>query len=150
MKTHRRIDRALDFFFLKNVEKKTLLEIAREHNVSMRTVQRYLKFIKHTLRLTEQQKEDIIFFYENEMKNLMKMRENTVDKTRIYLQITDRILALQDKITELLSLKAIKLEHSGKIEGGETKVIIVHPPRKDEENRGNSQTVSIRLPNQQG
>ena len=123
MGEYKRLDRALDFYFLRTIQKKTIVEIAKEHKISPRTVSRYLKYVRNLHGLTDQQKEDIVFFYENEMRTLMEKREGT--SGRIYLQYTDRIIELQEKIAELLALKTLKVEHSGKIEGQETKVIVV-------------------------
>jgi len=123
----RRENRALATLFLSSIQKKTLGEIAKILQVSSRTVFYDLELIRKKLQKEKERitNIDIVFFYENEMKELMRRREEAKSH-HIYLAYTKMIVELQEKIAEYLKLKQvlhIQHEHSGNVEVNITNIV---------------------------
>jgi len=93
--------RAYLAYYLRVVEKCTETEIANIFKISRRTVQRYIAAFRRELNLSQQDRTDIVFFYEKEIQRLLEKRERTRND-RWYLAYTDRIMYLQEKIAKLL------------------------------------------------
>jgi len=119
--------REMSVFFLAAVEKRSQVEIARILQIHRNTVSRYLSHFRKQLQKEKEKitNIDIVFFYENEMKELMKRREEAKSH-HIYLAYTKMIVELQEKIAEYLKLKQvlhIQHEHSGNVEVNITNIV---------------------------
>ena len=89
-------------YFMWAVEKKSIHEISVSFEIARNTVKRCLRSYRKNVGLAEQDRTDLITFYSHEMQELMARRKFT--SGRNYLQYTDRVIELQDKIAGILGM----------------------------------------------
>ena len=92
------------------VEHKSQRELAAMLGVDKMTVNRALKLFRNTIqpKLPDKDKKDLLAIYWHEYKELKALREKNKDNYRKYLTITQSLLSVLNKISDLVTFNDAK------------------------------------------